>query len=153
VRALILAAGLALPAVSAFAEMKDEEHIVGGRFVVISKTLDTLETMTVGRSHQDKMQVLSGADIEIVALAGDTDSVALLGQPVVVAEVIGTQSCEEGDARDYWVITLGEVPAPEGPVTTCQALTPSVTSGALVLTGEGEAWAWSPGKGWAARAE
>lgn len=150
-RALILAAGLALPAASAFAEMKDEEHIVGGRLVSISVSLDTLETLTVDRSHTDKMQVLSGADIEIAALFGDAESVAMLGQPVVVAEVTGTHSCEAGDAQNYWVITLGDVPAPEGPLTTCQALTPSVTPGAVVLTGDGEAWTWSPGKGWAAR--
>jgi hypothetical protein len=149
----IVFAALAAPA---WAEMRDEEHVVGNKLVKIA-VFDTLEIMTVGPSDYENMQVLSGADVEIVAFAGDPDSVALLGQPVVVAEVTGTHSCEEGDARAYYVVTLGDVPAPEGPVTTCQELTVSVTPGAVQLEavpmGEGEFWAWSPGKGWRNRLE
>ena len=141
--------GLTLPA---WAEMKDEEFIVGGKIVKIA-VFDTLEIMTVGPSDYEKMQVLSGADIKIVAMTGDAESVALLGQPVVVAEVTGTHTCEAGDARDYWIVTLGDVPAPEGPVTTCQELAASLTSGAVVLAGEaGETMSWAPGKGWSAPA-
>jgi hypothetical protein len=146
--AAVICTALAVPA---WAEMRDEEHVVGHKLVKIA-VFDTLEIMTVGPSDYEKMQVLSGADIEIRAIVDDADSVALLGQPVVVVDVTGTQSCEAGAAREYWVVTLGAVPAPEGPVTTCQPLTASVTAGALVLTGPGEAWAWSPGKGWAAGA-
>jgi len=79
---------------------------------------------------------------------------ALLGQPVLVAEMTGTHSCDEGDARAYWMVTLGEVPAPEGPVTTCAELTVSVRPGAVVLEADpgsqgGEAWSWTPDEGWA----
>jgi hypothetical protein len=147
--AVVIWAALAVPAL---AEMKDEEHLVADKMVKIT-VVDTFEILTVGPSDYEQMQVLSGADVEIVAELGDADSVAMLGQPVLVAEVTGTHSCDEGDARAYWVVTLGPVPAPEGPVTTCQALTPSVTQGAVVLSGQGKAWAWSPGEGWAAQTE
>ncbi len=147
----VLFVALAAPA---WAEMRDEEHVVGSTLVKIA-VFDTLEIMTVGPSDHEKIQVLSGADVEVVAFAGDADSVAILGQPVVVAEVTGTHSCEDGDARAYYVVTLGDVPAPEGPVTTCEELTVSVTPGAVMLEadpmGEGEAWAWSPGKGWSSQ--
>lgn len=148
---LALAAVLALPA---HAGMRDEEHLVGDRMVKIA-VVDTFEIMTVGPSEHEQMQVLSGADVEIVASFGDAESVALLGQPVVVAEVTGTHSCDEGDARAYWVVTLGDVPAPEGPVTTCAALTVSLTSGTLVLAADptDEVWAWAAGKGWSGGAE
>lgn len=154
-RALVLAAG-ALLALPALAEMRDEEHLVGDRMVKIT-VFDAFEIMTVGPSEFDQIQVLSGADVEIVAFAGDADSVAILGQPVVVAEVTGSHSCDEGDARQYWVVTLGEVPAPEGPVTTCAELTVSIAPGVVMLEAdpmdEREAWAWAPGKGWADREE
>lgn len=137
--------GLTVPAL---AEMRDEEHLVGDRMLRITG-FDTFEILTVGPSDYDQMQVLSGADVEIVAVLGDSESVSRLGQPVVVAELTGTHSCDEGDARQYWVVTLGEIPAPEGPVTTCQQLVASVpASDVVMLEGEGEAWAWAPGKGW-----
>lgn len=143
---LVAVAGLT--ATVATAEMRDEEHWVADALVEIT-VVDTLEIMTVGPNANVRTQVLSGADVEIVAFAGDADSVALLGQPVLVAEVTGTHSCEAGDARDYWVVTLGDVPAPEGPVTTCEAMAVSVTaSGQVLLEGEDEALAWAPGKGW-----
>jgi len=155
-RALAAALCVAL-ATPALAEMRDEEHLVGDRRVKI-RVVDTFEIMTAGPSDSEQMQVLSGADVELVALAGDLASVAQLGQPVLVAEVAGTFSCDDGDAREYWVVTLGVVPTPEGPVTSCQALTASVTSGAVVLEADpageaSEAWAWMPGKGWGSRAE
>ncbi len=125
----VVIAALVTPA---SAEMRDEEHLVADKMVKIA-VIDTFEIMTVGPSDHEQMQVLSGADVEIAALVGDPDSVALLGQPVVVAEVTGTHSCDEGDARAYWVVTLGEVPAPEGPVTTCAEMTVSIASGAVML--------------------
>lgn len=148
----IIFAALAAPA---WAEMRDEEHVVGNKLVKIA-VFDTLEIMTVGKSDHEKMQVLSGADIEILAATDDPDSQALIGAPVLVAEVTGTHSCEEGDPRAYYVVTLGDVPAPEGPVTTCRDLTVSLTSGAVVLEsdpmgGDGEFWAWVPGTGWGSR--
>lgn len=150
---LLVAAALVLTASAAFAETRDEEHLVGD-FKVRIVVVDTQEIMTVGPSEGAQTQVLSGADVEIVAFAADADSVALLGEPVVVVEVTGTHSCGDGDARGYLVVTLGDAPKSEGPVATCAALTASVTPGAVVLeadpaSGIGEVWAWKPGKGWA----
>jgi hypothetical protein len=150
---VVLAVGLchALPAL---AEIRDEVHPVGDEVVKIT-VAGTLEVLTVGPSEEEQGQVLSGADVEIVAFAADEDSVALLGQPVVVVEVTGTHSCETGDARAYSVVTLGAAPAAEGPVTTCAELLPSVIPGGVMLEadpmGAGEAWLWVPGKGWKGR--
>lgn len=148
----LVAAVCAVAATTAMAELRDEEHVVGNTLVKIA-VVDSLEIMTVGPSDHEQMQVLSGADVEIVAFAGDPENVALLGKPVLVAEVVGTQSCEEGDAREYYVVTLGDVPVPDGPVTTCQELTATVTSGLITLeadpmSDDGEFWAWAPDKGW-----
>ena len=144
----LAAAALALGLASAAgAEMRDEEHIIGDRIVRIT-VFDTFEIMTVGPSEYDQMQVLSGADVELVPLAGD--GAQLVGQQVLVAEVTGTHSCDEGDARAYWVVTLGDVPMPEGSVTTCEAMAASVTeTGLVLLQGTTETWAWSLGEGWA----
>lgn len=87
--AIVLFAALAAPA---WAEMRDEEHRLGDKLVKIA-VFDTLEIMTVGPSDYEKMQVLSGADLEIRAIVDDANTVALLGQPVVVVEVTGTHSC------------------------------------------------------------
>lgn len=149
-RWVLLVAALAQPAL---AEQSDEEHIVGDRMVRIAR-IDPIEILTIGHSDHEQSQVLSGAEVEIAAFLADADSVALLGQPVLVAEVTGTHSCDEGDPRAYWVVTLGDIPAPEGPVTTCAELTVSLTPGAVVLEADpggegGEAWSWTPGKGWA----
>ncbi len=149
-RWVLLVAALVQPAL---AEQSDEEHIVGDRMVRIAR-IDPIEILTIGPSDHEQSQVLSGAEVEIAAFLADADSVALLGQPVLVAEVTGTHSCDEGDPRAYWVVTLGDIPAPEGPVTTCAELTVSLTPGAVVLEADpggegGEAWSWTPGKGWA----
>ena len=144
----LAAAALALGLASAAgAEMRDEEHIIGDRIVRIT-VFDTFEIMTVGPSDYDQMQVLSGADVELVPLA--EDGAGLVGQPVLVAEVTGTHSCDDGDARVYWAVTLGEVPMPEASVSTCEAMAASVTgSGGVLLTGKTESWVWTPGTGWA----
>lgn len=149
-RGHVVAAGLCL-ALPALAEVRDEMHPVGDVVVKIT-VAGTLEVLTVGPSEEAQAQVLSGADVEILAFAADADSVALIGQPVVVVEVTGTHSCDAGDARAYSVVTLGAVPAVEGPVTTCDELVPSIIPGGVVLDadpmGAGEAWLWVPGKGW-----
>lgn len=153
---LLLVAVLALAAPAARAEMRNEEHLVGDKVVRIAVS-GTIERMTVGPSDPVQIQVLSGADIEILAFVADADSVALVGGPVLVAEVTGTHSCEAGDPRAYYVVTLGDLPAAEGPVTSCEVLVPSLTSGAVVMAadpmGDAGAWAWVPGKGWGDRAE
>lgn len=137
---------------AAWAEMRDEEHLVGDRIVRITG-FDTFEIMTVGPPEHEQIQVLSGGDVELLPIAGAEGSAALIGPPVLVAEVTGTHSCEEGDARAYFVVTLGDVPMPEGPLTTCEAMEASVgASGQVLLQGRSEAWAWVPGKGWAVSA-
>jgi hypothetical protein len=146
---LMLWAALALPAL---AEIRDEEHLVGDELVRIT-VAETLEILTVGRLGDEQMEVLSGADVEIVWVVDDAASVAMVGKPLVLVEVTGTHSCEDGDARAYFVVTLGDAPKPEGPVTTCAALTASVTPGALLLAADpagdtGEFWAWKHGRGW-----
>ena len=147
----LAAAALALGLAStAGAEMRDEERVIGNRIVRIA-VFDTFEIMTVGPSEYDQMQVLSGADVELVPLAGGEDSTVLAGQPVLVAEVTGTHSCDAGDARVYWAVTLGDVPMPEASVATCEPMAASVTgSGELLLQGKTETWVWTPGKGWTA---
>ncbi len=151
-----LVAGLVVLTSPALAEVRAEAHVVGDWQVQIV-VAGYLETLTLRRSAQDKVEVLSGADVEIVLFAGDPDSVALIGQPVLLVEVTGTHSCDMGDARAYWAVTLGAPPAADGPVTTCQKLTPSATAGMAVLEadpmGGGEFWAWTPGKGWSGQAE
>ncbi len=153
-RAAFLAAILSTPGFAAGAEMREEEHLVGDTVVRIA-VVDTIEILTAGPSDGDPVQILSGADVDIVLFAGDADSVAAIGRPVVVVEVTGTHSCDEGDARGYWVVELGNVPTPHGPVTTCEALVPSLTSGHVVLEADpmadGAFWAWAPGQGWSDR--
>lgn len=137
---------------AAQAELKDEAHWVGDMLVEIG-VFDTLEIMTVGPNAYERMQVLSGGDVEIAAFGGDPDAVALVGAPVLVASVTGTHTCEDvtEDALDYYVITLGNPPAPEGPVTSCGELAVSFTNGAVVLEGDpmgdGTSHLWSLGKG------
>lgn len=151
-RALVVSAGFALLAGGASAEVRAEAHTVGEATVRITVE-GNLETLSVALPGGKQVPLLSGADVEILAPVADPDSVAMLGRPVLVAEVTGTHSCDAGDALQYWLVTLDKVPTAEGPLTTCQALAPSIMPGALVLTGEGEAWAWSPGQiGWTARA-
>lgn len=152
-RSLVLASLCVLASQGAQAEMRDEEHLVGAKVVRIS-VVDTFEILTVGPSDYEQMQVLSGADVELLPIAGNKDGAALIGEPVLVAEVTGTHSCDAGDARAYWVVTLGDVPTPEGPLTTCEAMEASVSAtGQLRLTGTGESWVWVPGKGWSAAAD
>lgn len=149
-RALALTAALAALSPPAGAEMRDEQLLVGDRVVKVS-VFEPFEILTVGPDEFDQMQVLSNADLEIVASPTEADS-ALVGQPVLVVEGIGTHSCEAGDAREYWVVTLGDPPAPQGPLTSCESLTPRYAQGAMVLGSDDAApgWAWTPGKGWTA---
>jgi hypothetical protein len=149
-RALI-AGTLVLFAGAAGAEVQGEEFTAGDQLVQI-EVFDAMEIMWVGPNQYERTQVLSGADIEIVAEFTDDEALQMLGARVLVVEVPGTHSCENlDDPREYYVVTLGSELATEGPVTTCAELTVSVTNGAIVLEenpmGEGESWAWSPGAG------
>jgi hypothetical protein len=149
-RALVLAAGLALAAGSTRSEVRPEEVGVGNQLVQI-ELFETGEIMWVGPNQYERTQVLSGPDIEIAAVLGDDAAVRMLGAPVVVAVQPGTQTCEDfGDPRAYYVVTLGEALATDGPLTTCAALTVSASGGAVVLQGQDEAWTWVPGQGFSA---
>ncbi|MFM7335818.1 MAG: hypothetical protein ACKO2N_19185 [Tabrizicola sp.] len=148
----LIAGALAFVAGSAVAEVQDEEFFAGDQLVQI-EVIDPIEIMWVGPNQYERTQVLSGADIEIVAEFTDDEALQMLGARVLVAEVPGTHSCENLDnPREYYVVTLGKELATEGPVTTCAELTVSATTGAVVLeadpmSDDGEFWAWAPGKG------
>lgn len=150
-RALI-AAGLALAAESAVAEVRNDEFVAGNQLVQI-EVIDPIEIMWVGPNQYERTQVLSGADIEIVAELTDDAALQMLGARALVAVVPGTHSCENlDDPREYYVVTLGAELATDGPLTTCVELTVSATTGAVVLEenpmgDDGEFWAWAPGKG------
>lgn len=149
---LLLAGVLAaLTAIPVAAEVKQKHYVVADWQVWIDP-IDPIEILFVGRNQYERDQVLSGDDVEIVAFASDEDAVSLLGLPALVVEVTGTHSCEEGDARAYYVLTFADAPALDGPVTTCKALTVSFAPDLIILeeapgSDEGEFWAWAMGKG------
>ncbi|MCU0905512.1 MAG: hypothetical protein MUE83_16830 [Tabrizicola sp.] len=150
-RGFVVAAGLVLAAASAVAEVRNEEFAVGNQTVQIEVN-DLVEVMWVGPSADGRTQVLSGADIEIVGFMTDDDALQMLGGQTLVAVVSGTHSCENlGDPRDYYVVTLGDELATDGPLSTCVELSVSVTAGSIVLEedpmGDGEFYFWVPGQG------
>lgn len=147
---LILAAGVA------GAEVRDEAFVAGDQRVWID-VLAGGEILWVGPNRDERTQVLSGPDIEVVAALTDAAAVETLGARVLVAVQPGSHSCEtRGDPRAYSVVTLGERLATDGPLTTCAELTVATVPGAIVLEAEprgaGEAWFWVPGKGFRATA-
>jgi hypothetical protein len=149
-RALI-GAGLVLAAGVAAAEVRNEEVVAGDQLVQI-EVFDAIEIMWVGPNQYERTQVLSGPDIEILAEMTDDAALQMLGVRALVAVQPGTHSCENlGNPLAYYVVTLGEALATDGPLTTCVELTVSTTPGAIVLEenpmGEGEFWSWSPGQG------
>lgn len=147
----LIAGALVLAAGSAVAEVKDEEFFAGDQLVQI-EFIDPIEIMWVGPNQYERTQVLSGADIEIVAEFTDDEALQMLGLRALVAVQPGTHSCENlGNPLAYHVITLGEELATDGPLTTCVELTVSVTPGAIVLEedpmGAGEYYTWVPAQG------
>ena len=150
-KAARLLAGLGLLAGTAVAEIRDEEFVAGDLLVQIEVN-DPVEIMWAGPNQYERTQVLSGADIEVVALLADDEAVQMLGTRALVAVVPGTHSCENlGDPLAYYVVTLGEELATDGPLTTCVELTVSTTPGQVVLEedpmGDGESHFWVPGQG------
>jgi hypothetical protein len=150
-RRVVGAALLAVAAGAVYADVQDEEITVGDQLIQI-EVIDPIEILWVGPNRYERVQVLSGPDIEIAAVLGDDLALQLLGVRALVAEQPGTQSCENlGDPREYYVVTLGDAPATHGPLTTCVELTVSATPGAIVLEeepmGAGEFWSWAPGQG------
>jgi hypothetical protein len=153
-----LAVGLLLVASVAEAEVRDAHLVIGPEQVWI-EVIDPGEMLWIGRDENERTQVLSGPDIEIVAFATDAEDVALLGAKAIVAVVPASHTCEElsGIALAYYVVTVGESPVADGPLITCTELAISVAPGAIVLEAdpmsEGEFWAWVPGKGFQDRLE
>lgn len=152
-RTASLLAGLGLLAGVAVAETRDEEFTVGDQLVRIEAG-EGMEVMWIGPGGSEGTQVLSGPDIEILAELTDDEALQMLGLRALVAVVPGTHSCENlGDPRAYYVVTLGEAPAADGPLTTCVDLTVSTTPGQIVLEedpmGDGEYWTWSASGGFA----
>jgi hypothetical protein len=154
--ALALAA-VALTAAAAFAERRDVTQMVDDKVARITEA-DGLEVLSVGRSERDTMEILSGADVEIVAVADGPDNAALFGAAVIVVEVSGTQSCMDGDPQEYYVVKLGLFPGdPEGPLTTCGRLAVTVADGMVTLAAdpgsvEAASWTWTPATGFSAKA-
>lgn len=149
-RALI-AGALAMTAGAALAEVQDEEFVAGDLLVQI-EAVDPIETMWIGPNPSERTQVLSGPDIEIVGFMTDDEAMQLLGTHALVAVVPGSHSCENlGNPLDYYVVTLGEQLATDGPLTTCVELAVSVTPGSIALEedpmGDGEYYVWVPGQG------
>ncbi|MCY1127748.1 hypothetical protein OU426_12865 [Frigidibacter sp. RF13] len=148
-KSVLAAALIGISALPAEAEVKEEHFVVGDQQIWI-EPIDPLEFLFFGRNEYERDQFLSGGDLEIVGFVSDTDDVALLGAPAIVVETLGTQTCGDLDevARDYYVISLGEVPTLSEPAMTCKNLTMSITNGMLVLeenpSGDGEFWAWTP---------
>lgn len=152
-----LVSALGLAGSVAQAELANTHFVVGNQQVWID-VFEQSEIMWVGRNQYERTQVLSGPDIETIAVVGKPEEVALVGQRALVAEVPGTHSCDDlSDPKSYYVVVLGDTLATDGPLTTCGAMTVSLVAGAIVLAkdpvGEGEAWTWSPGEGWAVRTE
>lgn len=151
-RMSILLTGLGLVAGHAVAEVRGEEFVIGDQLVRI-EVVDPVEVMSIGPSPDDRTQVLSGPDIEIVGVLTDDAALQMLGMPVLVVVVPGTHSCENlGDPLAYHVVTLGKDLVTDGPLTTCVELSVSATPGAVVLAedpmGDGESWTWTPVQGW-----
>ena len=156
-RPLVLVGCALIAGTVAQAELADSHVVVGNRQVWIEVSGQG-EIMWAGRSRSERTQVLSGPDIETIAVVGTPEDVALVGQPALVAEMPGTQSCDDlSDPKEYYVVVLGDNPATDGPLTTCGSMTVSLIAGAIVLAkdsaGQEEAWTWSPGKGWTAHTE
>lgn len=150
-RRLLLLAGFGLAAGSGAAEIRDEAVPAGDQLVQIEVT-GAAETLWVGTNQGEWTQVLSGPDIEILALPADDEALQMLGARAVVAVMPGTHSCENlGNPQAYYVVTLGEELATDGPLTTCVELTVSTTPGQIVLEedpmGDGEVHVWLPGQG------
>lgn len=147
-------AGVLLTATAAFAERQDVTQAVDDKLAKITE-VDGLEVLSVGLSDSDMIDVLSGADVEIVAVADGPDNTALFGAAVVVVEVTGTHSCDDGDPLDYYVVKLGLFPGdPQGPLTSCGPLAVTVADGVVTLAADregAESWTWASATGFTAK--
>jgi hypothetical protein len=148
---ILLTTALCLAGFAVRAELADQHFVIGDQQVWI-EIFENRELMWVGPNRYERVQVLSGANVEIVAVLADAEAEAMLSARALVAVVLGTHSCENlQDPREYYVVTLGEELATDGPLTTCVELEISTTPGAIVLEedpmGDGEFFSWVPGQG------
>lgn len=151
----LLLAGLLLTATPTFAERQDVTQAVDDKVAKITE-VDGMEILSVGFPETGLLDILAGADIEIVAMADGPDTTALFGGAILVVEVTGTHSCDDGDPLDYYVVKLGLLPGePQGPVTTCGHLAVAVADGVVTLAGDpgregAESWIWASATGFQA---
>ncbi len=148
--------GLAFVALAgpALAELRHEVLEIGPEVVWI-EVVDGAEAMWVGLDGQDRVQVLTGPDLEILLQATESEAASMLGARALVVATPASHSCEDFSvALAYYILPL-ETLAAEGPMTSCGALELSVAPGAIVLEtrGEGPGRAWMPGRGYQDRAE
>ena len=153
--AMRMFAGLILTGTAAFAEPQ-VIRLMDDKAVTIAE-VGGLEVLSISAAGSDQVEMLSGAKVEIVAVADGAENEALFGAPLVVAEVIGTQTCEQGDALDYYVVKLGLFPEdPFGPLSSCGRLAVTVADGLVTLAADpgqpdATSWTWAASAGFVAR--
>ena len=154
---LLLAGGL-LSATAAFAERQDVTLPVDDKVAQISEA-DGMEVLSIGFPEDGLLDILTGADLEIVAMADGPDTTALFGGAILVVEATGTQSCEDGDPLAYYVVKMGFLPGePQGPLTTCGPLAATIADGVVTLAADpgregAESWTWTSATGFQALAK
>lgn len=151
-------AGLLLTATAAFAERQDVTLPVDDKVAQISE-VDGMEVLGIGFPEDGLLDILTGADLEIVAMADGPDTTALFGGAILVVEATGTHSCEDGDPLDYYVVKMGLLPGePQGPVTSCGHLAATIADGVVTLAADpgregAESWTWASATGFQALAK
>ena len=156
-KAALALAGIALTATTAFAERQDVSLTVDDKVAEIAE-VGGIEVLSVGYPDDGLLDILSGADLEIVAMADGPDTTALFGGAILVVAAAGTHSCEDGDALDYYVVKLGLMPGePQGPVTACGPLVVTIADGVVTLAAEpgrkdADSWTWASASGFSLKA-
>lgn len=117
---------------------------------------DGMEVLSISASGSEQVEMLSGAEVDIVAVADGGENEALFGAPLVVASVTGTQTCDGGDPLDYYVVKLGLFPEdPFGPLTSCVPLAVKAEDGVVTLIAPGRpdvpSWTWTAATGFVQR--
>lgn len=146
----LLLAGALMTATAAFAERQDVTLPVDDKVAQISE-VDGMEVLSIGFPADGLLDILTGADLEIVAMADGPDTTALFGGAILVVESMGTHSCEDGDPLGYYVVKMGLLPGdPQGPVTSCGPLTATIADGVVTLSADhegAESWTWASATG------
>jgi len=154
----LLVAGMLLTATAAFAERQDVTLPVDDKVAQISEA-SGMEVLSIGFPEDGLLDILTGADLEIVAMADGPDTTALFGGAILVVEATGTHSCEDGDALAYYVVKMGFMPGePQGPLTTCGPLAVTIADGVVTLAADpgregAESWTWASATGFQALAK